>query len=322
MTTSLPSNAQTVFVFDLPYAIPLPDGLYQVKVGLHVGKIEIKRIQRQNIGQLILSNNSQMPFDKYGRSSFSKIVMTLPWIVDFQERGRSPILFSITPRYRAKEIVLSFLNRFIETVRYVTGEYWVELERYQDIFNYETFYLDGIRRLSPTRIAIMENGVGGVTMGGSPPFQMDEGKIRQLTDLLINESELDASRIFILNSKDACLQEDFRLAIIESVTALEIVLYKFIRQQGKKLEIPKRELNNFIIDVGLTGNISVVLKMLTKGLEQIDDEIIEKCKGAITIRNKILHEGFRDISTDTENRIIAIEQMLEYLNKLIAKITS
>jgi len=121
-----------------------------------------------------------------------------------------------------------------------------------------------------------------------------------------------------LNSKDACLQEDFRLAIIEAVTALEIVLYRFIRIQSEKLGISEKELKDAIIDVGLKGNISVILKMLTKGLEQIEVEIIRTCKGAIKIRNKILHEGLREVSsTDTEKRIIAIEKMIAYLKRLI-----
>jgi len=59
----------------------------------------------------------------------------------------------------------------------------------------------------------------------------------------------------------------------------------------------------------------------TKNLEQIDDKIASKCKGAITIRNKILHEGLREVtSTETEERIIAIEEMIAYLNRLLAKI--
>jgi len=75
----------------------------------------------------------------------------------------------------------------------------------------------------------------------------------------------------------------------------------------------------FVKTVGLTGNISVVLKLLTKDLEQIDDETIFVCKGAITCRNKILHKGLREVySTDTETRIIKIEKMTDYLQRLIA----
>lgn len=249
--------------------------------------------------------------------------MTLPWIVDFHEIGTNPVLLGdLPPRHKAKETVLLFVNRFIEAVRYVSEEYWVEPARYQDLLAYQAFYWDGTSKY-PTSftVSLMDTGVGGFSLGGGYPFQMEEGKTEQLKDFLRNETELDASRVFLLNSKDACLQEDFRLAIVEAVTALEIVLYKFIRQQGRKLGIVENDLEHFMVDVGLTGNISVVLKMLTKGHEQIDEGIIETCKGAIRIRNNILHEGLRKLpSTDTEQRIVAVERMVQYLNNLIAGI--
>lgn len=321
MTISLSSNTKTIFEFDLPYAIPVPDGLYQIKIGSRTGTLSIKRVQRQNVAGFSGTGNIQLRFDKYGKSSYSKIQLTLPWIVNFQEQGRTPILLEkVPPRLKAKETVIRVLNRFIETVRYVTKEYWVEPARYQDILAYEAFYLDG-KKKHPARLTLIDTGIGGIGIGTGHPFQMNKDAIEQLTDLLKNDGALDASRIFILDSKDACLQEDYRLATIEAVTALEIVLYKFIRKQGGKLGIAKGTLRNFIKETGLTGNISVVLKMLTQGLEQIDDEIINRCKGAITIRNKILHEGLRDVySTDTEKRIIEIEKMLDYLSRLLATV--
>lgn len=186
--------------------------------------------------------------------------------------------------------------------------------------SYSVSHWDG-KKHYPVGIALLDTGVGGIILGTGHPFQVEQEKMQELRKILENGRELDTSEIFLLNSKDACLQEDFRRAIIEAVTALETVLYRFIRMQGNKLEISKEELKNFIMDVGLTGNISVVLKMLTKDLEQIDAETIRECKGAIKIRNKILHEGLTKVgSTDTERRIISIEKMVSYLKRLVAVI--
>ena len=314
------AHVHTVFVFDLPFSIPVPDGIYQTKIGTHMAEISVKRIQREEKWGIGFrgSDTLQMMFDKYGKSSFSHIDLKLPWKVDFSEIGKKPILLDTPPRKKAKEIALHYLNRFIEVVRYVTGEYWVEPVRYQDILTYEAFYWDGKNKY-PAGLHLLDSGVGGLRLGGGHPFQMEKEKIEKLNDILKNELEIDSSKIFILNAKDSCLQEDFRLAVIETVTALEIVLCKFIRLQGQKLKIHNGELEGFIVDVGLTGNISVVLRMLTKSLEQIDQETIRKCRGTIKIRNKILHEGLRDIgSTDTEERIVAVERMIAYLEKLIA----
>lgn len=317
---NIPANAHTVFVFDLPFSIPVPDGIYQTKVGTHVAEISVKRIQREKIEGFEGRGTLQMMFDKYGKSSFSHIDLKLPWVVDFFEIGRKPLLINAPPRAKAKEIALHYLNRFIEVVRYITGEYWVEPVRYQDILTYGAFYWDGKKRY-PAGLHLLDSGVGGFRVGGGHPFQMEKEKIEKLNSILKNELEIDSSKIFILNAKDSCLQEDFRLAVIETVAALEVVLYKFIRLQGHKLQIQNDELKGFIADVGLTGNISVVLRMLTGGLEQIDEETIRKCRGIIKIRNKILHEGLRDIgSTDTEERLVAVERMIAYLEKLISQI--
>lgn len=314
-------NVHTICAFRLPYAIPIPDGIYRVRVGRHIAEIQIKRVQRKQVEGFSGSGTIQMAFDKYGKSSFSSIQMKLPWGIDLSEEGRKPLLLGdIPPRRKAKEIVLRFLNRFIETVRYVTEEYWVEPARYQDILSYEVFYWDGKKR-HQAGLTLLDTGVGGIRVGTGSPFQVKDEKMQELMDILLNELELDASKIFLLNSKDACLQDDFRLAILEAVTALEMVLYKFIRKRGKKLKIPQDELDNHIVNVGLTGNISVVLKMLTEGLQQIDAETLRACKGAIKIRNKVLHKGLRKVSsTDTERRVIQIEKMISYLGRLITTV--
>lgn len=321
---TVPKNAHTVFSFRLPYAIPIPDGTYPIRVGKHIAEISIKRVQRERVEGFSGTGTIQMQFDKYGKSSFSSVQIKIPWAIDLSEKGRKPlVLGDIPPRSKAKETLLRFLNHFIETVRCVTEEYWVEPARYQDVLSYEVFYWDGKRKY-PAALAMLDTGVGGFRIGTGHPFQIKPEKMQELTDILTKELELDASKILLLNSKDACLQEDFRLAIIEAVTALEIVLYKFIRRQGEKIGIPKEHVETYITGpngIGLTGNISVILKMLTKGLEQINDETIKECTGAIRIRNKILHEGFRDVtSTDTEKKIIAIEGMMTYLNRLLASI--
>lgn len=318
----IPKNVHTIFSFNLPYAIPVPDGIYMVKVGKHIARIAIIRVQREQVEGFTGTGNIQMQFDKYGKSSFSKIRMTLPWRIDLSERGRKLLLLTVPPRHKAKEILLRFLNRFIETVRYVTEEYWVEHARYQDIVAYEMFYWDGKKEYTAGLI-LLDTGVGGLKLGAGHPFQIKAEKRQKLNNILVKELELDVSKIFLLNAKDACLQEDFRYAIIEAVTALEIVLYRFIRRRGEKLGIPSKIVEKYIVGpkgVGLTGNITEVLKDFTKDLEQFDDAIVSKCKGAITTRNSILHKRLLEVaSTETEERIIAIEEMIAYLNRLLVK---
>jgi hypothetical protein len=315
----IPKNVHTVFTFKLPFAIPLPDGLYEIVLGGKKADIVIKRIQRTDILGVASSGSVQLMFDKYGWSSFSEVSMTFRWKLDLEEIGRTPIVLGgvpLPPRHKAKETVVRFLNRFIDVVRYTTSEFWVEKVRYQDLLSYQVYYWDGKNKISG-RFAFIDNGVGGVMMCRGNPFQVHSQKLDKINDLLEHETPLDSSSTLILNAKDSCLQESFRLAIIEAVAGLEVVLYNFITVQGKKLGLPDKGLKDFIIDVGLTGNINIVLKMLASGLEQIDAATLRECTGAIKIRNKILHEGLLDVgSTDTEKRVLAIEKMISYLRKI------
>lgn len=318
----IPENAHTIVSFTLPYAIPVDDGVYKVRVGKDIAEIWLRRVQVVKFkgGEEFHGKGfAQLRYDKYGRSSFSFIEIKIPNKLDIWEKGRKPLILEDVPqRWKSKEIVLRFLNRFIETVRYVTGVHWVEPARYQDIFSLKMSYWDGNRHY-PAGALVYDNGVGGIVLGKGNPFHLETEKSVELRRILEDGSSLDSSRVFLLNSKDACVQEDFRLAIIESVVALETVLYKFIRMQGEKLTISPEELDHFITEVGLTGNISVVLKMLTKDIEQIDEDTIRKCKGAIKIRNKILHEGLTEaFSTDIEERVMAIEKMVSYLKRLLS----
>lgn len=321
----IPRNAHTVFSFNLPYAIPIPDGTYKVVIGNKGSLITLKRIQREQGGWKVSKGMfQQLRFDKFGRSSFSSVAVEVPKILDLMERGRIPLTMGkIPPRMKAKEMALRFLNRLIEVVRYITEEFWIEPARYQDIISYEMFYWDAhAHKKYPLAKAILDTGVGGVSVGNTHPFQLKPEKMKELVKTLHSGAEVDPSRLFLLNSKDACLQEDFRLAVIEAVTALEITLYRFLKIQGAKIGISTGDINSYITGpngIGLTGNMRVALKLFTKDLDQVDDDIQKKCAGAIKIRNKILHEGLMDMSsTDTEERVIAIEKMLDYLNHLMS----
>lgn len=314
----VPDNVHTVFNFALPFVIPIPDGLYELSLGGKKADLVIKRIQKKDMqGGFSSSGYVQIRFDKYGATSFSSISMTFRYKMNLEENGRTPLLFgNIPPRNKAKETVVRFLNRFIEVVKFETGEFWVPRVRYQDLMSYQVAFWDG-RTLHPAKFSILDSGVGGIMMSNKFPFQVEKQTLDSINNLLGNESQLDSSFMLFLNSKDACLQEDFRLAIVEAVAGLEVVLYNFIRVQGRKIGLPDEDLEDFIVRVGLTGNVTTVLRMLTQELEQINDSILRECKGAIKIRNKILHEGLQDVaSTDTEKRVIAIGQMIDYLKRI------
>lgn len=159
-------------------------------------------------------------------------------------------------------------------------------------------------------------GVGSVKITTNDPFQLEESKLMELKTFLESEVEHNLSKIFLLNAKDACLEEDYRHALIEGVIALEIELSTFIRHRCESLDISKNSIDGFINRVGLSGNLSVVLKMFCEEVE-LPADLIDKCKGAIKIRNDIVHRGRREVHpTEAEKMIISISEMVEFLKGL------
>ena len=311
-----PENVHTIFNFNLPFAIPVPDGLYEIALGGKNANISIKRVQRSHFAGGSATGFVQIDFDKYGLSSYSCISIKFSWKLDLEEEGRTPLLIEgEQPRMKAKETVIHFLNRFIDAVRYSTQQYWIEHVRYQDLSSYSVSYWDGKQSVQAVK-KFIDLGVGGIKVSLANPFQVEPEIESNLRDLLLHERPLDLGKMLLLNSKDACLQEDFRLAIIEAVIALEVVLYNFITVRGKAIGLSKEKLE-LIKKVGLTGKINRELKKLTNGLEQIDDGTLNECTAAITMRNGILHRGLTDVaSTDTEKRILAINRMVDYLKRV------
>lgn len=76
--------------------------------------------------------------------------------------------------------------------------------------------------------------------------------------------------------------------------------------------------SNFIHDVGLTGNIKTTLRLIAKeGTELPADSVFASCKGAITVRNAIMHEGRRTVGvSEVGGWIPDIERMIEFCGLL------
>jgi hypothetical protein len=315
---SIPENAHTVFDFTLPFAIPVPNGLYEIYDNKQRIDVVIKRVQKtESLQPVAPEGYVQMQNDKYGRTSFSKVSMNFPRKIPLDADGRLPLFLGpVIPRKIGKEIVVKILNRFIDTVRYTTETFWVEHVTYQDLLSFSAYYFDGKNKYIGN-LTLIDTGIGGMRAGNGEAFALSDEKLEKLKNGLKNEAPLDSSAMLLLNAKEACLEENHRLAVIEAVAGLEVILYNFINVQGKILGLPKKDLDNFIMKVGLTGNIKLVLKMMAQGLEQVDDGVLNECTGTITVRNHIMHRGLLEVQpTETENRIVAIEKMVSYL-KLI-----
>jgi len=309
----LSEKLQSVISFQILYSIPIPNGQYEIKHSEEFVQIQIKRNQKNPEGWVFGGSGSvQFPFDKYGLSANSSVSIKIPRKLRMDNKGRKTLLMKTGPRDSSKELALSILNQFIEAVKYVTEEYWIEPIRYQDIFAYEINYWDG-KNLLRGQKAFLDSSGSSISLSTGPAFNLTPKKKEFLVKVLHKELDVDPIKLLLLNSKDACIQENYKIAVIESVIALETVLSDLIMRKGQKRVISKKNLRKTIADVGLTGNLTTVLKLLIDDYD-LDPIVQEKCKSAITLRNKIMHKGLVEVSSlEGEESLLNIERMINWM---------
>jgi len=273
-----------------------------------LGKVSIKQKTKDSKANE-KSSNEQTKYDKYGVCSYSSLKVLVPKKLNMIEEGRKSVL--IAPemkRLKAQETVVRIVNRFIETTKNVTSEYWIEPIRYNDILDLKAYFLDGGKKYS-VKVPKLKS------KKKVSEAEVDEQKVKkEIKDALSVDYKFDLSKSFLLDAKDSCSKEDYIRATIEAASALEVALYQAILDQGNKSGVRRNDLKRMIKTIKSTGDISAALKMLSNGTKELDAEAIKDCKGTLTVRNNILQKGARNVySTDTEKRVTAIETMVNWL---------
>jgi len=188
-----------------------------------------------------------------------------------------------------------YLNNVVRAYRFITQE------TYNNGVIKELPYDQFFRIVIIQEIDESGNPIGP-PMYNSYIKELKVGTIRQEDYLKIKELA-DSPKIMLKYLPDELLlratsflqEENFRMAILEAVTALEIVVSSTIREFGHKRGISEKKIKKLIRDAGLTGNLDVVLRLLIPD-DLPSKDIMSGCKGAIKIRNAIVHEGRLSVS--------------------------
>jgi len=155
--------------------------------------------------------------------------------------------------------------------------------------------------------------------------------IRQLELGVISQEQYDrvrqisqSSRILqrhlidelLLGARSFFHEENHRMAVMEAVIALDITVSSLVRKIGRSRGISRGDLKNFIQEVGLSRGLKVVLKLLIDSLP--NETVLEGCKGANSIRNKIVHEGRLNVTENEANEAIQnITAFVEHIQQHI-----
>jgi len=142
--------------------------------------------------------------------------------------------------------------------------------------------------------------------------------VEKFRDFLSKPEKRIILRDYLLSSSENRIStEEYHLAILDAVIALEITLYDYIMKKMINLELPKDKNKAFLLYIGAFGNLKVILRLLTKGEEQLSDKVYDECAKAITKRNKIMHEAKTDATYGEAKKILCnVNTMIEYVSML------
>lgn len=293
-------EVQTLVSFTLGFAIPVPDGTYSVSMRGRIVRIDISKIavlQRVESTVPVEGEPTKLAMNLTGGTAHSQITVILPWAADHAIKTPPSNILGQPPRRQVKQLAIRYVNRLIDVIRFVTGEFHLQRVTYSDVRSYQCNYWDGTQ-------VVLGRDVWNEMWGSNPDSRSSGDELKRIKEVLENEGRLDLAQTFMLNAKDAAYVEDYRKATIEGVMALEAQLSKFIQDERKK---PGR---------GVSGNLDVARQLLEARAEKVDALIVSTCKDAIASRNGIIHRGITEVTqNDTEKRIEAIEALISQLKK-------
>lgn len=139
-----------------------------------------------------------------------------------------------------------------------------------------------------------------------------------IKNALENNYEITEDRIFFVNSSEHWRNNNIRLAVIETVIGLEIVVTKYLRNYLKFKNIPNDRIGDLINpNIGIYLMVSVFLDLSVE--EEIIKHIgIDKVLKLIKLRNNIIHNNYKiPKETTKQNEILKQIQATNFLCKLL-----
>jgi hypothetical protein len=117
----------------------------------------------------------------------------------------------------------------------------------------------------------------------------------------------------LLQAQSFLQQENYRMTVLEAVIALEIAVSSTIRKKSKEEGISEDDIENFLIDVELSQCLKVVLRLLiSEGLPSKD--VLSGCKGAIRIRNDVVHRARSSVTQkEAQDAVSNIQMFIEHV---------
>jgi len=290
----------------LPICLHLDERIFTIQIGEKTVEITTHNVSSEEPTWVGTAKNMEVDLDDFSHFRFTGITTKIPH--DKPNVGPHEVLDA----YR--DVFFEALNLFVACCR-------VALERsgLKSYYDYGQFVRPVIATIAgpsnPKQSTVAAFNFGGGPLTSFRPNR-SEDEHQRLQSLLTQGIPLTTA--FMMDARNYLYYRDSIHALLSAVIALEVAVSGAIRKLALKKGIGADDVKAFIHDVGLSGNIKTTLRLLAPDETQLPaDKIFGGCKGAIRVRNAIMHEGRRlvDVS-EVKGWVGEIEAMITFCESL------
>jgi len=150
---------------------------------------------------------------------------------------------------------------------------------------------------------------GGIAISNPLLIQVVSSKI---DGFFREDLKLQLLEELLLNAEQYIYQGQFRQATIETAIALELVVQKFITGVCEEKKIKSGYIQDYIKDVGIYSQLNILLRLLIN--DNFMDEILEKCKTGVNIRNNVIHKAGTADENQAKDFLYAVRELIKVIS--------
>jgi hypothetical protein len=207
------------------------------------------------------------------------------------------------------DLALTVFNRFISYARNIKGQHWHIEKKYNDYDFIATAQINNGDFIPwcPS----LDNGVTVLVTMPNEDISIHKEDWGNIAQYIQSTQRPKLTLELLANSRNLFDSGNFRSAVIEAVTALEVAVSKFgkspnIEVLESSVQVNRIDINNLkgqIEHMGFSCSIRYLIPMLISK-EDLAQTTLDKCFQALEVRNNVVHQGQRDVKADLTNEII------------------
>lgn len=331
--------------FDLPFSLYIKDGSYEIQMPSYVVAIATRRRKQEHIDTRLgikEATDVELLRDRHGRLYYTSVEVSLPGQIAVEREIRRQIkgkrikpeedvvricidtadLISSYSEAALKEAI-AIANHFVAVYREVTRAFYIRTFSRSEIYRATINWFSGDELLGGVEYGAFGKGV---TLNPVGLLEATDQQFRQRLKVY------GPTRLYVelyMNAKDYLDLGNYRMAVIESRTCLEVIvdqlLQTYFTEEENDIEAARNLLDVSKKRVRTIGDVleqAKINKKLTKGLKKVlgrglDDnvDLWRRWRKVKENREKAVHRGGDISETDAKESVDVLSEIIGFVSR-------